>query len=91
MEAARRRESGYVIVHPINAEPGDTELIMTAFLQIDNHPVIFVHGNSDSALFHADSATGWTKSVEAFKVCRTVMSTNAIVTKMMMLIRVLMM
>ncbi|GMT23062.1 hypothetical protein PFISCL1PPCAC_14359, partial [Pristionchus fissidentatus] len=30
-------------------------------------PVLFVHGNSDSALHHSDLATGWTKSVEHFK------------------------
>ncbi|GMR46145.1 hypothetical protein PMAYCL1PPCAC_16340, partial [Pristionchus mayeri] len=35
--------------------------------KITRHPVVFVHGNSDSALHYADLASGWTKSVEHFK------------------------
>ncbi|GMT23056.1 hypothetical protein PFISCL1PPCAC_14353, partial [Pristionchus fissidentatus] len=35
--------------------------------KIDRQPVLFVHGNSDSALHYSDLATGWTKSVEHFK------------------------
>ncbi|GMR58659.1 hypothetical protein PMAYCL1PPCAC_28854, partial [Pristionchus mayeri] len=35
--------------------------------KISLHPVLFVHGNSDSALFHSDSATGWSESVRHFK------------------------
>ncbi|GMT31384.1 hypothetical protein PFISCL1PPCAC_22681, partial [Pristionchus fissidentatus] len=35
--------------------------------KMSNHPVIFVHGNSDSALWFSEHASGWTKSVEYFK------------------------
>ncbi|GMS94090.1 hypothetical protein PENTCL1PPCAC_16265, partial [Pristionchus entomophagus] len=35
--------------------------------KITEQPVLFVHGNSDSALHHSDMASGWTKSVEHFK------------------------
>ncbi|KAF8355345.1 hypothetical protein PRIPAC_96968 [Pristionchus pacificus] len=35
--------------------------------KVTRHPVVFVHGSSDSALHHSDRATGWTKSVEHFK------------------------
>ncbi len=32
-----------------------------------NHPVIFIHGNSDSALGYAAAFTGWTSSIQYFK------------------------
>ncbi|KAF8374569.1 hypothetical protein PRIPAC_80998 [Pristionchus pacificus] len=35
--------------------------------KIAQQPVVFVHGNSDSALHHSAMASGWTKSVEHFK------------------------
>ncbi|GMR31750.1 hypothetical protein PMAYCL1PPCAC_01945, partial [Pristionchus mayeri] len=35
--------------------------------EISHHPVVFVHGNSDSALHHSEIATGWTDSVHYFK------------------------
>ncbi|GMT05164.1 hypothetical protein PENTCL1PPCAC_27338, partial [Pristionchus entomophagus] len=36
-------------------------------VRINSHPVVFVHGNSDSALWYSSVATGWTKSIELFK------------------------
>ena len=32
-----------------------------------HHPVIFIHGNSDSALGYSSSFTGWTASIQYFK------------------------
>lgn len=33
-----------------------------------HHPVLFVHGNSDSALYFSKDSTGWTNSVRYFRV-----------------------
>ncbi|GMT06426.1 hypothetical protein PENTCL1PPCAC_28600, partial [Pristionchus entomophagus] len=35
--------------------------------KVTEQPVLFVHGNADSALHHSDLASGWTKSVDHFK------------------------
>ena len=34
---------------------------------VPHHPVIFIHGNSDSALGYSSAFTGWTSSIQYFK------------------------
>ncbi|VDM68154.1 unnamed protein product [Strongylus vulgaris] len=36
------------------------------FHQVTNVPVIFIHGNSDAALYLSKTATGWTNSIQYF-------------------------